>query len=180
MFLHDIQNLFLHNDWIVKINPFLHYTQQKITGFYTIAQPIILKSNSIIQGGFFGLSGLGEECQGLGLRYLLKESRYLIFKRQNDRKMRRVFAWFSDFCMSLPYLCPILAKTTRLSKDNSKIINSSFFPACLRLWATARSENIRYFLQIKSYLRFRVCFVRHLECFYTGAKNFYTISRIRL
>ena len=94
--------------------------------------------------------------------------------------MRRVFAWFSHFCMSLPYLCPILAKTIRLSKDNSKIINSSFFPACLRLWATARIENISYFLQIKSYLRFRVCFVRHLECFYTGAKNFYTISRIRL
>ena len=75
---------------------------------------------------FGGLLGLGEEFQGLGLRYLLKESRYLIFKRQNDRKMRRVFAWFSDFCMSLPYLCPILARTTRLSKDNSKIINSSF------------------------------------------------------
>ena len=94
--------------------------------------------------------------------------------------MCRVFAWFSHFCMSLPYLCPILAKTIRLSKDNSKIINSSFFPACLRPWATARSENISYFLQIKSYLHFRVCFVRHLECFYTGAKKFYTISRIRL
>ena len=40
--------------------------------------------------------------------------------------MRRVFAWFSHFCMSLLYLCPILAKTIRLSKDNSKIINSSF------------------------------------------------------
>ena len=108
---------------------------------------------------------------GAGLKILLKESRYLIFKRQNDRKIRRVFTWFSHFCMSLPHLCPFLATTIRLSKDNSKIINSSFFPACLRLWATARSENIRYFLQIKSYLRFRVCFVRHLECFYTGAKN---------
>ena len=28
--------------------------------------------------------------------------------------------------MSLPYLCPILAQKIRLSKDNSKIINSSF------------------------------------------------------
>ena len=73
------------------------------------------------------LSGLGEECQGLGLNYLLKDSRYLLFKRQNDRKMRRVFVWFSLFCMSLPYLCPILAQTIRLCKDNSKIINSSFF-----------------------------------------------------
>ena len=45
---------------------------------------------------------------------------------------------------------------------------------------TARSENIRYLFQIKSYLRFRVCSVRHLGCFYTVAKNFYTISRIRL
>ena len=116
----------------------------------------------------------------MGFRYLLKESRFLIFKRQNDMKMRRVFAWFSTFCMSLPYLCPILAQTIRLSKDNYKIINSSFSPRCLRLWVTARSENISYFLQIKSYLNFRVCFVRHLECFYTGAKNFYTISRIRL
>ena len=58
--------------------------------------------------------------------HLLKESRYLLFKRQNDRKMRRVFAWFSTFCMSLPYLCPILAQTIRLRKDKSKIINSSF------------------------------------------------------
>ena len=41
-------------------------------------------------------------------------------------KMRRVFAWFSTFCMSLPYLCSILAQTIRLCKDNSKIINSSF------------------------------------------------------
>ena len=40
--------------------------------------------------------------------------------------MRRVFAWFSHFCMSLPHLCPFLATTIRLSKDNSKIINSSF------------------------------------------------------
>ena len=72
------------------------------------------------------LSGLGEECQGLSLRCLLKESRYLLFKRQNDRKMRWVFAWFSTFCMSLPYLCQILAQTIRLRKDNSKIINSSF------------------------------------------------------
>ena len=94
--------------------------------------------------------------------------------------MRQVFTWFSTFCMSLPYLCPILVQTIRLRKDNSKIINSSFSPACLRLCATARSENIRYLLQIKSYLRFRVCSVRHLGCFYTVAKNFYTISRIRL
>ena len=40
--------------------------------------------------------------------------------------MRRVFAWFSTFCMSLPYLCPILTQKIRLSKDNSKIINLSF------------------------------------------------------
>ena len=74
----------------------------------------------------FGLSELGEEFQGLGLRYLLKESRYLLLKRQNDRKMSRVFAWFPTFCMSLPYLCPILAQTIRLRKDSSKIKNSSF------------------------------------------------------
>ena len=78
------------------------------------------------QGGFFWLLWIGEECQGLGLRFLLKGSRYLIFKRQNDRKMRRVFAWFSHFCISLPHLCPFLATTIRLSKGNSKIINSSF------------------------------------------------------
>ena len=133
MSLHDIQYLFLHSYYIVKIHPFLHYIQRKSTCFYTIARPIFLKSYSIIHGGFFGLSGLGEGCQGLGLKYLLKESRNLLFKRQNDGKMRRVFAWFSTFCMSLLYLCPILAQTIRLHKDNSKIINSSFFPACLRL-----------------------------------------------
>ena len=126
MFLHDIQNLFLHSYLIVKIHPFLHYTQRKTTGFYTIARPIFKKSYSIIHGGFFGLSGLGEECFGLGLWYLLKESRYLLLKRQNERKMRRVVAWFSTFCMSLPHLCPILAQRIRLHKDNSKIINSSF------------------------------------------------------
>ena len=71
MFLHDIQNLFLHSYQIVKIHPFLHYTQRKSTGFYTIARLIFLKSYSIIHGGFFGVSGLGEECQGLGLWYLL-------------------------------------------------------------------------------------------------------------
>ena len=49
------------------------------------------------------------------------------FKRQNDWKMRRVFSWLSTFCMSFPYLCPILAQTIRLHKDNSKIINSIFF-----------------------------------------------------
>ena len=135
MFLHcdDIQNLFLHSYQTVKIYPFLHYTQRKSTGFYTIAQPIFKKSYSIVHGSFFGLPWLGEECQELSLWYLLKESRYLLFKRQNDRKMCRVFAWFFTFCMSLPYLCPILAQTTKLCKDNSKIINSSFFPACLRL-----------------------------------------------
>ena len=117
---------------------------------------------------------------GTGLKVFVKRITIFAVKRQNDRKMRQVFAWFSTFCMSLPYLCPILAQTIRLCKDNSKIINSSFFPACLRLWRTSRSENIRYFLQIKSYLRFRVCSVRHLGCFYTVAKNFYTISRIRL
>ena len=180
MFLHYIQYLFLHSYLIVKIHPFLHHTQRKSTCFYTIARPIFYKSYSIIHGGFFGLPGLGEECQGLGLGYLLKESRCLLFKRQNDRTMRRVFAWFSTFCMSLTYLCPILAQTIRLRKDNSKIINSSFFPAGLRLCATARSVNIRYLFQIKSYLRFRVCSVRHIGCFYTVAKNFYTISRIRL
>ena len=37
-----------------------------------------------------------------------------------------VFALFSTFCMSLPYLCSILAQTIRLRKDDSKIINSSF------------------------------------------------------
>ena len=94
MFLHDTQNLFLHSYQIVKIHPFLHYTQRKSTCFYTIARPIFLRSYSIIHGSFFVLSMLGEECQGLGLRYMLKESRYLLFKRQNDRKMRRVFAWF--------------------------------------------------------------------------------------
>ena len=57
---------------------------------------------------------------------MLKESRYLLFKRQNGRKMCRVFAWFSTFCMSLPYICPILAQTIKLRKDKSKIINSSF------------------------------------------------------
>ena len=126
MFLHDIQNLFLHSYKNVKIYPFLHYTQRKSTGFYTKARLIFKKSYTIIHGSFFGLSWLGEECQGLGLWYLLKESRYFLFKRQNDRKLRRVFAWFSTFYMSLPYLCPILAQTTRLRKDNSKIINSSF------------------------------------------------------
>ena len=126
MFLHDIQYLFLYSYQIDKTHPFLHYTQRKSTSFYTIARPIFLKSYSIIHSGFFGLSWLGEECQGLGLWYLLKDSRYLLFKRQHDRKMCRVFAWFSTFCMSLPYLCQILAQTIRLRKDNSKIINSSF------------------------------------------------------
>ena len=73
MFLHDIQNLFLHSYLIGKINPFLHYTQWKRTGFYTIARMIFKKSYSILRGGFFGLSGLGEECQELGLWHLLKE-----------------------------------------------------------------------------------------------------------
>ena len=63
---------------------------------------------------------------GTGLMVFVKKSRYLLFKRQNDRKMRRVFAWFFTFCMLLPYICPILAQTIRLRKDNSKIINSSF------------------------------------------------------
>ena len=83
--------------------------------------------NIIRHGGFFRLSWLGEECQGLGFRYLLKESRYLLFKRQNNRKMRRVFAWLPTFYMSVPYLCQILAQTVRLRKDSSKIINLRFF-----------------------------------------------------
>ena len=94
LFLHDIPYLFLHS--------YLHNSPADF-----------LKLYSIIHSGFFGLSGLGEECQGLGLRYLLKESRYMLFKRQNDRKMCRVFPWFSTFCMSLPYLCPILAQTIK-------------------------------------------------------------------
>ena len=72
MFLHDIQNLFLHSYLNGKINPFLHYTQWKRTGFYTIVRMIFKKSYSNLHGGFFGLSGPGEECQGLGLWYLLK------------------------------------------------------------------------------------------------------------
>ena len=51
----------------------------------------------------------------------------LLFKRQNDRKICQISSWFSTFFMSLPYLCPILAHPIRLSKDNSKVINFSFF-----------------------------------------------------
>ena len=126
MNLHGIQNLFLLRYQIVKNYLFLHNKQLKSTSFYTIARPIFLKSYFNIHGGFFGHSGLGEEIQGLGLWYLLKESRYLWFKRQNDRKICRISAWFSTFCMSLRYFCLILAQTIRLRKDNCKIINSIF------------------------------------------------------
>ena len=63
---------------------------------------------------------------GTGLMVFVKRITIFAVKRQNDRKMCRVFAWFSTFCMPLSYLCPILAQTIRLRKDNSKIINYSF------------------------------------------------------
>ena len=111
---------------------------------------------------------------------MLKESRHLLFERQNDRKMRRVFAWFSTFCMSFPYFCPILAQTTRLRKDNSKIINSSFSHRVCVYERLLEVKISGIYSKLKGTYVFRVCSVCHLGCFYTVAKNFYTISRIRL
>ena len=49
----------------------------------------------IIQECLFGLSGLEDEFLGLGLWYIAKELRYLLLKRQNDKKTGQVSASFS-------------------------------------------------------------------------------------
>ena len=49
----------------------------------------------MIQECLFGLSGLDGEFLGLGLWYIAKESRYLLLKRQNDKKTGQISASFS-------------------------------------------------------------------------------------
>ena len=95
MSLHGIQNLCLHSRIIYKNNLCLHDTHRKIAVVYTISRPIFWNSNIIIQECLFGLSGLEGEFLGLGLWYIVKESRYLLLKRHNDMKTGGVSALFS-------------------------------------------------------------------------------------
>ena len=95
MSLHGIQNLCLHSRIIHKNNLCLHDTHRKIAVVYTISRPIFSNSNIIIQECLYGLSGLEGEFLGLGLWYIVKELRYLLLKRHNDKKTGQVIASFS-------------------------------------------------------------------------------------
>ena len=49
-----------------------------------------------------------------------------VFEGRGGGSMRRVFAWFSTFCMSLSCLCPVLARAIGLRREDGGIMNSSF------------------------------------------------------
>ena len=95
MDLHSIHNLCLHSIHnpclhcrIIHKNCFcLHDTPRKRAMVYTISRLIFCISHIIIQDAFSGLSGLEGEFQGLYLWYIVKESQYLLLKRQNDKKI---------------------------------------------------------------------------------------------
>ena len=88
MSLHGIQNLCLH---IIHKNYLcLHVTHRKRAVVYMISRPIFWNLYIINQDYLFGLSGLEGEFLGLGLWNLAKELRYLLLKRQNDKKTGRV------------------------------------------------------------------------------------------
>ena len=95
MSLHGIQNLCLHSRIIHKNYVCLHDTHRKRAVVYTISRPIFWNSYITIQECFFLLSGLEGEFLGLGLWYIAKKLRYLLLKRQNDKKTGRVSASFS-------------------------------------------------------------------------------------
>ena len=69
------------------------YTTEKSRGLHHIKADI-LKLVYHHPDGFAGLSGLEGEFQGLGLWYIVKESRYLLLKRKNDKTTDRVAASF--------------------------------------------------------------------------------------
>ena len=94
MYLHGINNLCLHGIHkpclhyrIIHKNCFcLHDTPREIAMVYTISTPIFWNSHIIILYGFSGLSTLYGQFQGLGLWYIVKESRYLLLKNKMTRK----------------------------------------------------------------------------------------------
>ena len=105
MDLHSIHSLCLHSIHspclhcrIINKNCFcLHDTPRKRAMVYTISRPIFLISHIIIQNSFSGLSGQDGEFQGLYLWYIVKDSQYLMLKRQNDKKTGRFFTSFQLF-----------------------------------------------------------------------------------
>ena len=69
------------------------YTTEKSHGLHDIKADIS-KLAYHHPDGFAGLSGLESEFQGLGVWYIVKESRYLLLKRKNDKTRDQVAASF--------------------------------------------------------------------------------------
>ena len=94
MDLHGNLKLCLHCRIIHKNCLCLHDTPRKTAMVYTISRSIFGNSHIIIQDDFSELSGLEDEFQGLGLWYIVKESRYLLLSRQNDKTIGCISASF--------------------------------------------------------------------------------------
>ena len=92
--LHGIHNPCLHGRIIHKNCFCLHDTPGKRAVVYTISRPIFCILHIIIQDGFSWLSGLKSEFQGLYFWYIVKESRYFLLKRQNNKKTALVSTSF--------------------------------------------------------------------------------------
>ena len=94
MDLHSIHNLCLHNILslclhchIIHKNCFcLHDTPRERAMVYMISRPIFWFSHITIKDSFSGLSGLEGEFQGLHLWHIVKELKYLLLKRQKNKK----------------------------------------------------------------------------------------------
>ena len=92
--LHGIHNPCLHCRIIHKNCFCLHDTPRKRAMVYTISRPIFCNWHIIIKDGFYGVSGLEGEFQGLYLWYIVKESRYFLLNRQNNKKNASVSTSF--------------------------------------------------------------------------------------
>ena len=97
------------------------YTTEKSHGLHDIKTDILNLAYHHPSGVFSGLSGLDGEFQGLDLWYIVKESQYLLLKRQNDKKTGRVSNSFqlpaSRSFLSVKFLLNISNCAKRMGKS---------------------------------------------------------------